>query len=77
MNHLEAVLRGREWMAAGRFTVADLIMADVLRSTLAAGLPGYPILRAYVDRICARPAFKKAHADQVAHFIAGDEARRG
>ena len=75
--HLEAVLREREWMAAGRFTVADIIMADVLRQTLASGLPGYPILRAYIDRICARPAFSKAHADQVAHFVAGDEARRG
>jgi glutathione S-transferase len=77
LRHVEDVLRGREWIAAGRFTVADIIMADVLRQTLAAGLPGYPVIRAYIDRICARPAFKKAYADQVAHFVAGDQARRG
>lgn len=76
LGHVEAVLQGREWIAAGRFTVADIIMADVLRQTLAAGVSGYPIIRAYIDRICARPAFKKAHADQLAHFAAGDQARR-
>jgi glutathione S-transferase len=72
LSHMEAVLRGREWIAAGRFTVADIIMADVLRQTLAAGISGYPIIRAYIDRACARPAFRKAHADQLAHFAAGD-----
>ena len=40
-------------MAAGRFTVADIIMADVLRQTLRADLPGYPIIRACIDRILA------------------------
>jgi glutathione S-transferase len=30
---------------------------------------------AYVARITARPAFKKAHADQMAHFAAADAAR--
>jgi glutathione S-transferase len=63
-------------MAAGRFTVADIIMADVLRQTLAADMPGYPIIRAYIDRICAHPAFKKAYADQLAHFAAGDRTPR-
>ncbi|WP_334164628.1 glutathione S-transferase family protein, partial [Phenylobacterium sp.] len=29
LTQLEAVLGGREWLAAGRFTVADLLMADV------------------------------------------------
>lgn len=63
-------------MAAGRFTVADIIMADVLRQTLAADMWGYPIIWAYIDRICARPAVKKAYADQVARFAAGHQARR-
>ena len=31
LERMEAVLSGREWLAAGRFTVADLLMADVLR----------------------------------------------
>jgi glutathione S-transferase len=75
LGHLETVLRGREWMAADRFTVADLLMADVMRQTLRSGLPGYPIIRAYSERICARPAFQKAYAGQLAHFAAGDLAR--
>ena len=31
-----------------------------------------PVLRAYVDRILARPAFIKARADQIAHFAKAD-----
>ena len=31
LNQLEVVLGEREWLAADRFTVADLLMADVLR----------------------------------------------
>lgn len=77
LEHLETVLRDREWIAAGRFTAADIMMADVLRQTKRADQPNYPALAAYRQRACARPAFIKAHADQIAHFIAGDEARTG
>ena len=31
LGHIERVLGEREWLAAGRFTVADILMADVLR----------------------------------------------
>jgi glutathione S-transferase len=31
LGQLENVLKEREWLAAGRFTAADLLMADVLR----------------------------------------------
>jgi len=31
LDHLERIFREREWLAAERFTVADLLMADVLR----------------------------------------------
>ena len=31
LNHVERILSEREWLAAGRFTAADLLMADVLR----------------------------------------------
>lgn len=31
LTHMETVLSQREWLAADRFTVADLLMADVLR----------------------------------------------
>jgi glutathione S-transferase len=76
LAHVEAALQGREWIAAGRFTVADIMMADVLRQMRRGDMPGHPNIRAYIDRACARPAFKKAFADQHAHFAAGDRARR-
>jgi glutathione S-transferase len=31
----------------------------------------------YVARVTDRAAFKKAHADQLAHFAAGDKSRSG
>ncbi|WP_439618424.1 glutathione S-transferase family protein [Shinella sp.] len=72
LTHLEAVLAEREWLAAGRFTVADLLMADVLRVPKVKAAGDFPALRAYVDRICARPAFKRAHDGQMAHFAQAD-----
>lgn len=75
LAQLEAVLSGREWLAAGRFTVADLIMADVLRVAKLRAHGERPASEAYVARITARPAFHKARADQMAHFAAADEAR--
>lgn len=69
LTRLEAVLSTREWLAAGRFTVADLLMADVLRQVNQfEGLADYPSCRAYVERLTARAAFKKAYDDQLAHF---------
>ena len=75
LDRMEAVLAGREWLAAGRFTVADLLMADVLRQVNRFdGLADYPACHAYVARMTARPAFAKAYDDQMAHFAAGDAA---
>src|SRR3954471_10345077 len=78
LDRMEAVLAGREWLAGGGFSVADLLMADVLRPVdRFDGLSAYPACRAYVARITGRPAFRKAHADQLAHFAAADQARAG
>jgi glutathione S-transferase len=75
-ERMEAVLAEREWLAGGRFSVADLIMADVFRPVdQFEGLAAYPACRAYLARMTARPAFKKAHADQLAHFAAADKVR--
>lgn len=72
LQHLEAVLTGREWLA-GSFSVADILMVDVLRLVdRFDGLEGYPACRGYVARSTARPSFMKAHADQMAHFAAAD-----
>ncbi len=72
LKHLEPVLAEREWLA-GPFSVADILMVDVLRLVdRFDGLASYPACRAYVARATARPAFAKAYADQMAHFAAAD-----
>lgn len=72
LQHMEAVLAKREWLA-GSFSVADILMADVLRLVNRFdGLSEYPACLDYVARATARPAFVKAHADQMAHFAAAD-----
>ena len=75
LGQIETVLREREWLAAGRFTVADLLMADVLRVPKVRAFGDRPASEAYVARITGRTAFKKAHADQLAHFAAADAKR--
>ncbi|MEH2486157.1 glutathione S-transferase family protein [Bradyrhizobium sp. AZCC 2230] len=75
LKRMETVLADREWLA-GSFSVADILMADVLRIVERFdGLADSPACRAYVARATGRPAFAKAHADQMAHFAAGDAAR--
>lgn len=75
LAHMEAVLKDREWLVANRFTAADLIMADVLRVPKVASFGTRPATAAYVERVTDRPAFRKAHADQLAQFAAADAAR--
>ena len=75
LGQLEKVLREREWLVADRFTVADLLMADVLRVAKLRSYGDRPASEAYVTRVTDRPAFKKAHADQLAHFAAADRSR--
>ncbi|MBS0360266.1 MAG: glutathione S-transferase family protein [Proteobacteria bacterium] len=77
LDHLETVLADREWLAAGRFTVADLLMADVLRVPKIRAFGDRPASEAYVARITARPAFHKAQADQLRLFEAADAERPG
>lgn len=72
-KHLEAVLAQREWLAAGQFTVADILMADALRVPRVMAAGDFPAIRSYVDRACARPAFKRAYDGQMAHFAKGDK----
>src|SRR5262245_41641882 len=77
LNRLEPVLAEREWLA-GEFSVADILMSDVLRLVdRLDGLKNHPACLGYVRRATGRPAFAKAHADQLAHFAAADRARAG
>jgi glutathione S-transferase len=75
LDHMERVLGEQEWLAAGRFTVADLLMADVLRVSDVRAFGDRPATEAYVARVTSRPAFQKARADQIAHFEAADRTR--
>lgn len=72
LQRLEPVLAAREWLA-GSFSVADILMADVLRLVDRFDrLSGHAACRAYLARATARPTFVKAHSDQMAHFAAAD-----
>lgn len=65
---LEGWLAGCEYLA-GQFSVADILMSTVLRLLDAGGLvKEFPAVSAYLQRCLARPAYKKALADQVALF---------
>tara|TARA_R100000365_G_C2742996_1_gene71691 strand:+ start:158 stop:811 length:654 start_codon:yes stop_codon:yes gene_type:complete len=75
LAQIEAVLAGREWLVGDTFTAADLIMADVLRVDLVRKHGDRPASEAYVRRVTDRPAFRKAHADQLAHFAVADANR--
>lgn len=75
LDQLEEILSEREWLAADRFTVADLLMADVLRVPEVRAFGSRPASEAYVARATDRPSFKKAQADQIGLFAAADEKR--
>lgn len=72
---LERELASREWLAAGRFSVADLLMADVLRVSDLRARGDRPATEAYITRLTDRPAFQKAYEDQLAHYRAADARR--
>lgn len=72
LGQLEQVLSEREWLAAGRFTIADLLMADVLRVEKLRAFGDRPASEAYIARVTDRPAFRKARADQIALFEGAD-----
>ncbi len=75
LDQLEDVLSERNWLVADRFTVADLLMADVLRLPKVRAFSNRAATEAYVARVTDRPAFKKAYADQMAHFELADRVR--
>ena len=75
LDQLERVLSEQEWLVAERFTVADLLMADVLRVSEVRSFGDRPATEAYVTRATDRPSFKKAQADQIGHFEAADQKK--
>ena len=76
LEQLSAALGDKDWLE-GAFTVADLIMVDVLRNLRDGQLTIPQNLAAYVARGMARPAFQAALAAQMADFLPdpkGDDA---
>lgn len=68
LGELSDRLGDNDWLD-GLFTAGDLLMVAVLRALNGtAMLESYPNLAAYVARGEARPAFRKALADQMAGF---------
>lgn len=71
LNDLAKALGDRPYLAAGRFTVADIAMTTVLRIPGHTDLvTGVPALAAYLERMQARPAFARALAGQLADIDA-------
>jgi glutathione S-transferase len=65
---VEAALGDRDYLE-GRFTVGDLMMADVLRIVDDTHLiDAFPKLKAYKERCEARPAFQRAMTAQLEGF---------
>lgn len=57
---VERRLENREWIACDDFTVADIMMAGVLRTIRKSDLmEPFPRIRAYYDRCFSRPAWER------------------
>lgn len=68
LRSLAGWLDGRDWLA-GRFGVADIAMATVLRGLKEEPvLAAHPAVSAHLERCLARPAFETALAEQLATF---------
>lgn len=73
LGNLERWLAGRTFVATDDFTVADILMAHVLRSGIhdQALLAPYPGVAAYRDRCLARPAWQRVVEAYEARVVAG------
>ena len=60
LGDVERRLEGREWIACADFTVADIMMACVLRGIRKTDLmEPFPRIKAYYERCQARPAWQR------------------
>jgi glutathione S-transferase len=73
LGSLERWLAGREFVATGEFTVADILMAHVLSAGVKdeALVAPYPGVVAYRDRCLARPAWRRTLDAYFARVEAG------
>ena len=69
LGELQRGLGQREWLVGDEFTVADLMTSSVLKIAKSLDVLGdFPTLLNYQERCFARPAYRKAIADQCAVF---------
>lgn len=68
---LATALGDQEWLADGRFSAGDLLMATVLRILRHTEVVAQSGLGEYLARCEARPAFQRALAAQMAVFAEG------
>ena len=71
LEQLQTALGSRPWLVGDGFTIADLMMASVLK--IARGvhlLEEFPALLAYQERCLERPAYRQAVEDQLATIAA-------
>jgi glutathione S-transferase len=62
-------LGDKQWLEGDRFTIGDLMMVTVLRLLRHTEIVAdFPNLDSFVKRGTARPAFQRAHEDQLAVF---------
>ncbi len=60
LSGVESRLDGREWIACAEFTVADILLASVLREIRTTDLmDSYPRLKDFYARALARPAWER------------------
>jgi len=63
LGDVERRLEGREWIACADFTVADIMLACVLRGIRKTDLmQPFPRVKAYYERCLARPAWQRTLA---------------
>ena len=62
LSHIEQELSGKDWLM-GELSGADIMMSYPLQAAESRfGLTGYPNLQAYLQRIAAHPAYRRAVA---------------
>ena len=77
LEDVERRLADRTWIACAEFTVADIMMAGVLRNVRKTDLlDPFPKTKAYRDRCFARPAWERTLAMYAARFgVSVDQIR--
>jgi glutathione S-transferase len=61
LDFIESELTGKTWFAGEQFTAADIQMSyPIVAAAIRMGRDGRPAIKAWLDRIHARPAYKRA-----------------